>query len=290
MYFCVQTVWCYPLLPVCHVFLCPNSALLPIPTCVSCIFVSKQCIATHSYLCVVYFCVQTVHCYPFLPVCRVFLCPNSALLPIPTVCVVYFCVQTVHCYPFLPVCHVFLCLNNSYPFLPVCVVYFCVCWNDGYTHSYQYVVFFCVQTVVWWLPVLGIFNMHVDVWCMQLHSGAAQALWESALKVDSGRKIPCPSGESNPCQYWPWLFTLGEKSLALWGIEPVSALPLAFCTTKYSDAKSYPVFANSGLLPPPPPPHPQKGLGSGGMGYSTTSSLIAPFRGPHQQDAKTTLG
>ena len=211
MYFCVQTVWCYPFLPVCGVFLCPNSALLPIPTCVWCIFVSKQCIATHSYLCVVYFCVQTVWCYPFLPVCRVFLCPNSALLPIPTcvscifvskqciathsyLCVVYFCVQTVHCYPFLPVCGVFLCPNSALLPIPTCVscifvskqqlpiptsvcgVFCCCCWNDGYTHSYQYVVFFCVQTVVWWLPVLGIFNMHVDVWCMQLHTGAAQAL------------------------------------------------------------------------------------------------------------------
>ena len=84
VYFHVQTVQCYPFLPVCGVFSCPNSAVLPIPTSVWCIFMSKQCSATHSYQCVVYFHVQTVQCYPFLPVCGVFSCPNSAVLPIPT--------------------------------------------------------------------------------------------------------------------------------------------------------------------------------------------------------------
>ena len=56
------------------------------------------------------------------------------------------------------------------------------------------------------------------------------------LAFYSGRRISCHTWESNPCQH----------------------CPLAFCTTKYSDAKSYPVLANSGLLPPPPPPPPPK--------------------------------
>ena len=125
VYFHVQTVQRHPFLPVCGVFSCPNSAVLPIPTSVWCIFMSKQCSATHSYLCVVYFCVQRVWCYPFLPVCSVFLCLNNS-------------------YPFLPVCGVFLSLTTA-------------------THSYQYVVCFCVQTTIWWLPLFGIFNMHTDV-------------------------------------------------------------------------------------------------------------------------------
>ena len=109
VYFRVQTVQCYPFLPVCGVFSCPNSVVLPIPTSVWCIFMSKQCSATQSYQCVQRCCVQTVQCYPFLPVCSVFLCLNNG-------------------YSLLPVCGVFLCPNSA-----VCA-----------THSYLCVVYFCV--------------------------------------------------------------------------------------------------------------------------------------------------
>ena len=65
-------------------------------------------------------------------------------------------------------------------------------------------VFLCVQTMVW-LPVLGIFNMHTDVdacrcmctWELYEH----HKLWKSALKGDSGRKIPCHNRDSNRHQY-----------------------------------------------------------------------------------------
>ena len=69
--------------------------------------------------------------------------------------------------------------EQRYPFLSVCVV------------------FSCVQTMVW-LPGFGIFNKHTD--------GCTDIVRESALKVDSGRKIPCCTRDSNPCQYCIWLF------------------------------------------------------------------------------------
>ena len=49
-------------------------------------------------------------------------------------------------------------------------------------------VFSCVPRKVW-LPMLGIFNVRTDV--------NACTVRESALKVDSGRKLPCRTRESN---------------------------------------------------------------------------------------------
>ena len=43
----------------------------------------------------------------------------------------------------------------------------------------------------------GIFNMHTDVNACDCTRGCTDTLRESALKVDSGRKIPCRTGESN---------------------------------------------------------------------------------------------
>ena len=44
---------------------------------------------------------------------------------------------------------------------------------------------------------------------MQLitHRDCIDTLRESILKVDSGRKIPCRTGNSNPRQYCAWLFS-----------------------------------------------------------------------------------
>ena len=44
---------------------------------------------------------------------------------------------------------------------------------------------------------------------------------ESAMEVDSGRKIPCCTGDSNLRQYYTglWKLTLGEKSLAAQGTQ-----------------------------------------------------------------------
>ena len=41
---------------------------------------------------------------------------------------------------------------------------------------------------------------------MRLHTGAVQTPKECALKAESGRKIPCRTGESNRIQYCVWLF------------------------------------------------------------------------------------
>ena len=43
----------------------------------------------------------------------------------------------------------------------------------------------------------GIFNMRTDIKCMQLRLGCTDNVRESALKADSGRKIPCHTRESN---------------------------------------------------------------------------------------------
>ena len=38
------------------------------------------------------------------------------------------------------------------------------------------------------------------------HGGCAKTVRESALKADSGRSIPCRTGDSNPRQYCVWIF------------------------------------------------------------------------------------
>ena len=59
------------------------------------------------------------------------------------------------------------------------------------THSYQCVQYFHVQTMVW-LPLFGIFNVRTDVGVCNCTQGLYRRCKtrESALKVDSGRKIP----------------------------------------------------------------------------------------------------
>ena len=39
------------------------------------------------------------------------------------------------------------------------------------------------------------------------HGGCTDTVRKSALEADSGRKIPCPTGDSNPRQCWAWLFS-----------------------------------------------------------------------------------
>ena len=43
----------------------------------------------------------------------------------------------------------------------------------------------------------GIFNVYTDVNARDCTLGCTDTVRESALKVDSGRKIPCRTGESN---------------------------------------------------------------------------------------------
>ena len=62
-----------------------------------------------------------------------------------------------------------------------------------HTHSYQFVQHFRVSKQ-WYilLSVFGIFNVSTDV------DACTDTVRESALNVDSGRKIPCRTGDSNP--------------------------------------------------------------------------------------------
>ena len=61
--------------------------------------------------------------------------------------------------------------EQCYTFLPVCAV------------------LLCFQTMVW-LQILGIFNVCTDMYAIA-QEGCMDTIKESALKVDSGRKIPC---------------------------------------------------------------------------------------------------
>ena len=53
------------------------------------------------------------------------------------------------------------------------------------------------------------------------HRGCTDTVRESALKADSGRKIPCRTGDSNPQQYCAWLFspTVYQVSLLLHSLK-----------------------------------------------------------------------
>ena len=70
--------------------------------------------------------------------------------------------------------------EQRYPFLSVCAV------------------FSCVQTCLTWAQIL----MHAIA-----HGGCTDTVRESALKVDSGRKNRCHTGDSNPRQYCACLFS-----------------------------------------------------------------------------------
>ena len=60
-----------------------------------------------------------------------------------------------------------------------------------------------VAAGVWNFKMCAQISMHVTA-----HSGCANTVRESALKVNSGRKILCHPGELNPCQYCIRLFGL----------------------------------------------------------------------------------
>ena len=71
--------------------------------------------------------------------------------------------------------------EQHYPFLQMCVI------------------FLCVQTMVW-LPMFGTLNVFTDADacdCAQGLYGHCRRVW-TRWEVDSGRKIPCHTGDSNP--------------------------------------------------------------------------------------------
>ena len=71
--------------------------------------------------------------------------------------------------------------EQRYPFLSVCAV------------------FSCIQIFVW----LGFLTCAQMIMLMHAiaHGGCTETVRESALEVDSGRKIPCCTGDSNPREY-----------------------------------------------------------------------------------------
>ena len=90
--------------------------------------------------------------------------------------------------------------EQPYPFLSVCGV------------------FSCVHTMAW-LPVFGIFDTLTDEMMMHAvaHAGCSDTERESALEVDSGRKMLCCTGGSNPFQHCAWLFS---RTLYQWSYAP----------------------------------------------------------------------
>ena len=83
------------------------------------------------------------------------------------------------------------------------------------THSYQYVQYFRVSRQWCSCQCLGFFNVCPDVDACNCTRGLYRhRKRESALKVDSGRTVPCRTVDSNPRQYYAWLFsrTLYEQS------------------------------------------------------------------------------
>ena len=55
----------------------------------------------------------------------------------------------------------------------------------------------CSICVVW-LPMCGVLYMHTDVMDSIAHGDCTNTVRESAQKCDPGRKMPCPTGDSNP--------------------------------------------------------------------------------------------
>ena len=84
-------------------------------------------------------------------------------------------------------------------------------------------VFLCVQTMVR-LPVFGILKCTPTLVPAIAHRGWTDTVKESALEVDTRRKIYCHTWYSNPHQHCTWLFCPMPHLV----LRPTSALHLAF--------------------------------------------------------------
>ena len=71
-----------------------------------------------------------------------------------------------------------------------------------------------------------IFNARTDVDACDCTRGCTYTVWESALKVDSGRKIPCRTGESNLRQRRACSTLYQLSCMFIW----ISPKPCASCT------------------------------------------------------------
>ena len=75
------------------------------------------------------------------------------------------------------------------------------------SHSYLCVQYFRVSEQLYDCQCLGLLTCADMLIHAIAQGGCTDTVRQSALEVDSGRKIPCRTGDSNPRQYYAWLFT-----------------------------------------------------------------------------------
>ena len=75
------------------------------------------------------------------------------------------------------------------------------------THSYQCVQYLCVSKQWYGCQCLGFLTCAQMLMHATPHRGYTDVIRESALEVDSGRKIVCRTRDLSPCQCCPWLFS-----------------------------------------------------------------------------------
>ena len=75
------------------------------------------------------------------------------------------------------------------------------------THSCQCVPYFLASKQWYDCQCLGYLTYVQTLTHAIAHGGCTDTVRESAVEVDSGRKIPCRNGDSNPSQYCTWLFS-----------------------------------------------------------------------------------
>ena len=89
------------------------------------------------------------------------------------------------------------------------------------THSYQCVQNFCVSKQWHGCQCLGFLTCAQTLMHVIAHGGCTDTVRESAQEVDSGRNIPCRTGDSNQCRYCAWRFSRT--------LYPLSYSRLYFC-------------------------------------------------------------
>ena len=76
------------------------------------------------------------------------------------------------------------------------------------------------------LSGFGIFNVRTDADACDCTGGCTNAVKESiCLEADSGRKIPCRTGDWNPRQYRAWLFSRALYQLSYSRTQMSSKVP-----------------------------------------------------------------
>ena len=88
--------------------------------------------------------------------------------------------------------------EQRYPFLSACDVQFLVCPNNGIRPPMFLGCLTCAQVL---MPAIA-------------QGSCTDTVRESALRVDSRRKIPCRTGDSNPRQHCVWLFSRTHYQLS----------------------------------------------------------------------------